>query len=398
MIKDYFKMAFQSIRYRKLRSYLTMLGIIIGIVSLVSLITLGNSLEKGIEDQFSQFGTRRLFIGPKIVGGFGGPPSGISPLTERDVEVLENIPQVEYVSAIFIERFTITYGREERSTDVRGIDVENLDKFYADIGLRPASGRLLGDQDHYAAFVGAGFAEDFFDREIPVKGGITINDQKFRVVGILERQGSQDQDYLISIPLETMQELLGRPGALSAIAVTVNKGVDLDQVEAKIQHTLERRRGDENFQVTSPQKIAAQAGTIINIVSLIVGAIAFISLIVGALGIMNSMYTSVFERTREIGVMKAIGARNSAITLLFLIESGFMGIIGGFIGIVIGLLLSWLATLAIGSTGAVSVSFYVDPNLVVFGLLFSFLLGMGSGALPAFKAAKLKPADSLRYE
>ena len=195
-----------------------------------------------------------------------------------------------------------------------------------------------------------------------------------------------------------MQELLGTDEGISAFAVTINKGVDVEYAAERVERALERARDDENFQVTSPVKIKEQTGILLSLVTLVVAAIAAISLIVGGLGIMNSMYSSVLERTREIGIMKALGARNRDVLLLFLIESGFMGLVGGTLGILLGLAISFGLAGAINQFGIVRITLTLSQNLIIFSLLFSFVLGMISGILPAYQASKMKPVDALRYE
>ena len=215
---------------------------------------------------------------------------------------------------------------------------------------------------------------------------------------IQEPQGSEDIDYRIAIPLKDMQEILGKPKALSAITAVAKPGQDMDSVSARIEKELERKRNDENFQVTNPKKIQAQAKQLFGIVKLVVAGIAFISLIVGGIGIMNSMYTAVLERRREIGVMKAVGATNKAVLRLFLLESGFLGLVGGIIGVILGSTIALGMIFIINTFGFVQLAVSIDYKLLLFGIMFSFLLGIIAGGLPALGAAKPPPVDALRYE
>ncbi|MCK4670446.1 MAG: ABC transporter permease [Nanoarchaeota archaeon] len=397
MILEYFKVALKNLRSRKLRSYLTMIGIIIGVTALIALVTLGQGLQNSVTEQFDKFGTRRVFIGPKITTGFGSP-SGVTELTGKDVKTLDKIAFLEYVVPMLSTNFQVEYNNMKKSMIIYGVGTKDIKRSFSDLDINVDEGRFIEENDRYNAVVGYRLAEDLFDKKVHVKSSIRINNQKFRVVGIFEEQGDRDTDYSIYVPIDTMRDFLGKPEGVSGITANVKKGIDLDVASEKIARALERARDDENFQITTPQKIKEQTGMILGIVNLIVAAIAGISLIVGGLGIMNSMYTSVLERTREIGVMKAIGARNRNIFGFFLVESGIMGFVGGAVGIIIGLLMSLGLAAAINATGFVNISMSVSYNLVLFGLLFSFGLGMLSGTLPAVRASRLKPVDALRYE
>ncbi|MBW3011058.1 ABC transporter permease, partial [Candidatus Woesearchaeota archaeon] len=390
VILEYFRLALKNMRSRKLRSYLTMIGIIIGVTALIALVTLGQGLQNSVTEQFDKFGTRRLFIGPKIVSGFG-TPTGVSELTEKDIDTLKKISYLEYVVPMLSTNYQVEYNNRKESMGVYGIGTEDTKRSFSDLDIDIEEGRFLEENDRYNVVIGYKLAEDMFDKKIHLKSSIRINNVKFRVIGIFEEQGDRDTDYSIYIPIDTMREFIGKEDAVSAITANVKKGVDLDDAVKKIERELERARDDENFQITTPQKIKEQTGMILGIVNLVVSAIAAISLIVGGLGIMNSMYTSVLERTREIGVMKAIGARNSNVFGFFVVESGIMGFVGGAVGIIIGLAMSLGLAAAINATGFVTISMSVSYSLVVFGLLFSFGLGMMSGALPAIRAARLKP-------
>ncbi|MBW3012759.1 ABC transporter permease [Candidatus Woesearchaeota archaeon] len=397
MFAEYFKIAIKNMRSRKLRSYLTMIGIIIGITALIALITLGQGMQKSITDQFDKFGTRRIFIGPKIVTGFSGP-SGITELTQKDVETLERLSYLEYVVPMLGNSMQVEYNNKKEILDVSGMGTKDIGRSFTDLEVELLEGRFLEENDNYAVVIGYRIATDLFDKTMHAKNSIRIGDIKFRVEGIFEEQGDRGYDYAVYIPIETMRKIMNKPGAVSGITANVKVGTEIELATEKIERELKRSRDDENFQVTTPQKIKEQTGIILGIVNLVVAAIAGISLIVGGLGIMNSMYTSVLERTREIGVMKAIGAKNSNVFGFFLVESGIMGFTGGIIGIIIGLLISFGLIAAINTTGFITISLVFDYRLVLFGLGFSFGLGMLSGTLPAVRAAKLKPVDALRYE
>ncbi len=397
MINEYVKLIVKNLRHRKLRSYLTMIGIIIGVTALISLITLGDGLQKGMTDQFDNFGLRRVFVAGKNAATFG-PPSGESRLTENDIQTLEKLPFLELVTYMYQDTAEVEYKRETKIHSIFSVNLKDIDKFFRDVGRGLDDGRFLQEGDSKVAIIGYGTAKDMFDNEIPLKASININDEKFRVVGILEETGEQQGDFSIYVPVEDFRKLKNNPEAISAITAQVVKGYDVELAAQKIERALERERNDENFEVTNPQKIKEQTEGILGVVTWVVVGIAFISLLVGAVGIMNSMYTSVLERTREIGIMKAIGAQNKDVLSMFLIEAGSMGLVGGSIGIFLGLLISFGAAAIINTAGIVQINLDISINLILFGIIFSFGVGVISGMLPALRASYLKPVEALRYE
>ncbi len=244
---------------------------------------------------------------------------------------------------------------------------------------------------------------DVFKKGVDVGDKIKINDQKFRVVGIYKPFGNPDDDSSVGIPLETARELFDEPDELFVIMARTKDGFNTADVAEDIKEKLRRDRGlkegEEDFTVQTYEQLREGAGVVLDIVHLFLIGIASISLMVGGVGIMNTMYTSVLERTREIGVMKAIGARNSDIMMIFLIESGIMGMVGGAIGVVIGIALSKIVEyVAEQELGMVLLKANVSIELILGALTFSFLVGCISGILPARQASKLNPVDALRYE
>lgn len=398
-MKNQIKMVFKNILNRRVRSWLTILGIIIGVTALVSLITLAQSLEEGIGSQFDKFGTRRIFIGPKSVGSgiVSGAPQGTSTLTTKDVESVERVPYVEYVTPMRSENMKVEYGREEAYRQVFGIGLDDVEKSFEDLDINIEKGRMLEEGDKYNVVLGYQLAKEYFEKEIHVKNSIKIDGVKFRVIGIFEEQGDQDNDFRIMIPIETIRDMLNEKDTISAITAMIKPGIDVTFAAERIKKRLEKDRDDENFEVTNPKKIQEQSKEVIGVVKWVVGGIAFISLIVGAIGIMNSMYTAVMERTREIGVMKAIGAKNRDILSMYIIESAIMGFAGGIIGIILGLIIAFGLGTVISALG-VKIIVRLDFNLIIMGIFFTVILGVASGILPAYRASILKPVDALRYE
>ncbi|MEK6840352.1 MAG: ABC transporter permease [Nanoarchaeota archaeon] len=394
MLRDYFLMAVNSIRHRKLRSWLTVIGIIIGIAAIISLVTVSRSLESTIESQFEQFGANRIIISPK---GFQGPGTSSEGLTTKDLEIVENMQGFKYVvPAVFVST-EIKYKDHLGFTLVSGIPAENFEEFFTDSGVELEEGRFIREGDKFEAVVGSRVVEDMFDSKLKIGSKIEIKGKEFKIIGILEEIGNSQDDNQINIPLETAREIFNKPNEVDAIVAQVKSPDDIPLLQERIERELERERDDTNFQVVTATQILEQINQVLGIIQYVLVGIAAISLVVGGIGIMNSMYTSVLERTKDIGVMKAIGARNLDIFEIFLIESGLIGLVGGLFGTILGSLVA-LGIGELAKNAGFLLNIKIEFWILFFGLLFAFIVGMASGVLPAMQAARLKPADALRYE
>ncbi|HIH58725.1 MAG: hypothetical protein QT08_C0003G0004 [archaeon GW2011_AR17] len=394
MFTDYFLLSLKSIRHRKLRSWLTVIGIVIGVAAIISLMTLSRSLEGTIEEQFETFGANRIIISAK---GFQGPGTASNGLTTEDVETLEKISGFEYIVPGIFRSAEIIYKDQIGFTLIGGIPSESYEDFYLDSGIEVEEGRFIQDAEKYVAVIGSRVATEMFSKEIHVGDKIKIGKKDFRVVGILEEIGNAQDDNQISIPLDAAREIFDEEESIDLIIAQVKTTSDIPQLQEKIEKELERKRGDTNFQVLTASQILEQINQVLGIMQVVLVGIAAISLIVGAIGIMNSMYTSVLERTREIGVMKAIGAKNKDILTIFLIESGLIGLVGGILGTVLGASLA-VAVGPFSKNAGFTLHITIEPFVILLGLLFAFVVGIIAGVLPAWQASKLKPIDALRYE
>jgi len=267
-----------------------------------------------------------------------------------------------------------------------------------------ASGRVLRDSDSKGVVVGSSIAdENSFGRKLEAGNRVVLNGIEFEVIGILEPKGSFILDNSVMINEDSLLDIFGDAGTTDVIAVKVRDEKEIASVKTSIENLLRKERdvkeGEENFNVQSPQNILDTLDSTLFAVQIFIYVIATISLVVGGIGIMNTMYTAVLERTKEIGIMKAIGARNSTIFLLFSMESGFLGMVGGIIGVLIGLVLayglSFIGRLVLGSD---LIQANISIALIVFALLFSFLLGTVFGVLPAVQASKMQPVEALRSQ
>ncbi|MBW2986682.1 ABC transporter permease [Candidatus Woesearchaeota archaeon] len=401
MIKDYFTFSFKSLKSRRMRTFLTMLGIFIGIAAVVSLVSLGQGLEKAITDQFQAMGTNKILVYP--AGGMFGIGSTVV-IDKSDLNVIKNARGIKDAGGIMQKVGKIKFGSENEYTWVAGIPTDDSKKIIVDTSnFKIAKGRDIKRGDKYKAVAGIRFSQaDVFDKAVNVGDKIEIEGYKFEIVGQMESIGNPDDDSSLLIPLDTANEMFDANNQYSVIMAEVVEGEDISAIAASVKRTLRRHRdvdeGEEDFNLQTFEELMESFSSIFAIVQGVLIGIASISLIVGGVGIMNTMYTAVLQRTNEIGVMKAIGARNSDILLLFLIESGFLGLVGGTVGILIGMAMSKLVELAAAQAGLGILKAYFPWYLIVGALAFSFIIGSIAGVLPARQASKLKPVDALRYE
>lgn len=407
MLVDYFKLGLKNIRKRRLRSWLTMLGIFIGIAAVVALISLGQGLQVAVTQQFQNLGTNTITVQPGAVAlGAPGTNPGTSKLTEHDVELIQKVSGVETVIGYILKLGKVEYRNEVKYEFIMGAPLENEQMLRDAQGQDIIEGRDLKVGDKYNAVVGYDWSTtNIFDRPVKVGDKIKLgeNGTEFRIVGILSKVGNPYDDGAIYLPLDTAKDVLNTGDEVNYIFIKTKEGEDVNKIADDIKKTLRKERGEkvgeEDFRVQTSEQLLKSFTDIFGIVQAVFIGIAAISLIVGGIGIMNTMYTAVLERTREIGVMKAVGARNSNILTLFLIESGVLGLIGGAIGIVLGILLGSGAALVAGQAlGTGLLKAYFPWYLIVGALAFSFTVGCASGVLPALQASRLKPVDALRYE
>lgn len=403
MIQDYFKLAYRSAKHRKLRSWLTMLGIFIGIAAVVALISLSQGLQTAVSQQFVKLGSDKLIV-QAAGSGFGPPGTAVSiPLTTKDKETIEKVPGVELVVGRMIRIVQLEFDKEVKYSYAASIpdDSKESNLIIESNNYIIEEGRLLQKGDKYQVLIGHSFSDDFFDHKINLRNKILIQGQEFKVAGILKKSGNPQQDSTFVVPEDALREILSVPEDYDLLVAKVQSGESMAIVTENIKKDLRNLRdvdkGKEDFTVQTPESLIATLNSILMIIEAVLVGIAAISLLVGGIGIMNTMYTAVLERTKEIGIMKAIGATNKEIMLLFLIESGLLGLIGGIIGVLLGFSIS-------KSVELIAFQIYESPLIqadfnfwLLFGsLMFAFLVGSFSGWFPARQAAKLNPIDALR--
>ena len=403
MIKDFFLLALNNLRRRRLRSWLTMIGIFIGIAAVVSLMSLGEGLQEAINEEFEKLGADKIIIQPK---GFGPPGTAGASLilTSKDLGVIGNVRGVEWASGYLIKQGQAKFKDESGIGFATGIEPEDFERLEEIGSFSLLEGRILKKGDKFKIVIGYNHAyEDIWDRGVQIGEEIEIEGFDFKVVGIMEKIGNPIDDGIIYMTKDILREILDVEDEESQILVKTASGFDPEDVAEEIERKLRRSRGEkedqETFNVQTSEQLLETFGNIFGVVQGVLVGIAAISLLVGGIGIMNTMYTSVVERTKEIGTMKAIGAKNSDVLQIFLIESGLLGLVGGAIGVLIGIGLAqgaaYLASVALGTD-----LLRASTNPLIYGgaLTFSFVIGALSGVAPAYQASKLKPVDALRYE
>ncbi len=403
-MKDYFFLAFNNLKRRKLRSWLTMIGIFIGIAAVVALISLGQGMQNYINEEFEKLGKDKIIIQSKSFGSPNQATSSSLALTENDLGLVRNINGVEWAIGMISKLGQIEFKKELQIAYIIGIEPEDIELMSEIQSFEIKDGRWIEPGDKYKVVIGYDHGySDLWKREVEMGDTLLIENQEFKVIGIVEKIGNQYDDTSIYISKEAAREILSPGNELGSILVKAEENYSPEKVaetiERKLRNFRDEKEGQETFKVQTSEQLLQSFQNIFGVVQAVLVGIAAISLIVGGIGIMNTMYTSVIERTKEIGTMKAVGAKNSDILQIFLFESGLLGLVGGAIGVVIGIGLAKAVEYSLSSGGfegllQASISAY----LILGSLAFSFIIGTLSGILPAMQASKLKPADALRYE
>lgn len=406
MWDDYLKLALEGITHRKVRSWLTMIGVFIGIMAVVTLISLGQGLQKYIDYQFEQIGGDRILVTPGGGGFTTGPPGGSltsAKLGDDDLNVVKKTRGVETAIGLVTQTESVGYNNKNKFLSVVGIPTDPeylpfLREFeYAKVG----KGTYLKKGDRYKAIVGPATGKDVFGKDLGVGSKITVGGVEFAVVGLSEETGNPAINQRVIIPQDVAKELFGKEDDYAMMGVKVQKGFEPSEVAERINERLRKLRGvkedEEDFSVQTFENIIASFRMVLNMLTVVLSGIAAISLVVGGIGIMTTMYTSVLERTRQIGIMKSIGARNFDVLMIFMMESGILGLLGGIMGIILGFAASFVGEYVVRTYGIPEYSLYAGPDLIAGALVFSICVGCASGYFPARRASLMKPVDALRY-
>jgi len=406
-IPSTFRISFRALKVNKMRSALTMLGIIIGVGAVIAMLAVGTGASEKISEQISKMGSNLLIIlpGSTTAGGVRMGAGTQPTLTMGDAEAIQReCPSVAYVAPILNGVAQIVYGHQNWSTGVLGTTPNML--IVRDWQL--SSGRPFTDQDVKNAtkvcLLGQSVVDNLFGDMDPIGQYIRIKNVPFAVVGVLSRKGQspqgQDQDDTVHIPVTTAQKKIfgtSFPGMVRTIMVKAKSAEDLPSAERQVNELLRQRhhigtKQDNDFTVRNLTQFMQAAEQSTRVMTILLGAIASVSLLVGGIGIMNIMLVSVTERTREIGIRMAIGAKTWDIRLQFIIEALTLSLIGGVAGIIIGISGSELISIFAGWTTVIS------PFAIALAFGFSGLVGIFFGFYPAYKASLLDPIEALRYE
>ena len=403
MYKESFLMAWASLIANKMRSLLTMLGIIIGVAAVIALVSIGNGVKQDIEDSISSLGSNLLVVlpGAPRTPGARSSQGSMKSLKISDYEAIAKLEGVKAASPMTNGSYVVIYQNKNWTTSVAGVNSN-----FQDVNnWTMTSGRFFSDKNvqnrERVAVVGQTVVKNLFTDEDPVGKEIRVKNIPFRVIGVLKSKGNgtmgNDQDDTVLIPYTTSMERVEGIDYLRRVYVVAKDDEGIDRLQADIENLLRVRHNikDTNlddFNIQNMKSIMETVAQTTGTFTLFLGAVAAISLVVGGIGIMNIMLVSVTERTREIGVRKALGATYSVIVTQFLIEAVVISLIGGFIGIAFGIGASKVIGMVSGMSTVVSV-----PTIIM-SFAFSMAIGLIFGIYPARKAAKLNPIDALHYE
>jgi putative ABC transport system permease protein len=406
MFRDHVKLAIKNLRHRMSRSFLTLLGIAIGIMAIISLMALGEGMQQAVTGELSSLSD--VIIVSIGGGGFssfggGGSTSTGEYFTQRDITDVERVQGVKEISNQLSGSALAEYNGKTTIVSLTGMEVGVMKLQYASQNLD--AGGFLNEGDQNKIMIGYAIAHDTFDADISVGGRIKINGEKFFVSGIFGKQGmgGVSSDSMVLMNSRDFKKLTGQSN-ISIIYLRVYNVQDAESIATTIQNAINENHGKKDFATaTTMTSILETVQTIIGILQIVLVGIASIALVVASIGIMNTMLTSVMERTREIGIMKAIGATTRDIMSIFIIEGVLMSSIGGIIGIILGVFGSQALTMILRSFMSMGGgSFQLVPIITITSVILavgvSLIVGILSSLYPAWKAARMSPIEAVRYE
>ena len=409
MLKDNFNLAYKNIKERMSRSILTLLGISIGIMAIISLMALGEGMNQAVTSELSSLSdTIIVSVGQGFdIGALmsrNGLDNNDEYLTERDINDISRVSGVKKVSTQLSGTGILRYNSEDVIVSLTGMDIDVMLIAYDNEDLE--SGNLLKIGDQNKCLIGYNVAHEYFDNDINVGSRIKINNEKFFINGIFSQYGSGgigSSDDIILLTSRDFKKITGNSNITSA-TIQVYDITAVEDIADEIERVVNENHGEDDFaSATSMSSILESIQNIIGIIQMMLVAIASIALIVASIGIMNTMLTSVMERTREIGIMKAIGAENKDVMLIFIIEGMIVSTVGGIIGIVLGIfgsqgLTEFLSMQGGGGPGNMSLTPVITLSTVILAVGVSLIVGILSSLYPAWKAARMSPIEAVRYE
>jgi len=401
MIWETIRLALLSVRRNVLRSFLTLLGIVIGVAAVIAMITIGSGTTEKVKNDISKLGSNLLVV--RAARPERGGSTSFTPrrLEERDLLGLRKLTNAKAVSAASQTTVRVVYGAENIAAQVTGTDTDFFIARDWDISI----GRLFSESEVRSGagvcILGETVRQQFFGAGDPEGLSVRVNKTSCKVIGVLQAKGTsgfgQDQDNVVMMPLAAYQRRIAGNRNIDAIYIAAQDGVATSAVQESIEDIMRDTRrlapdADDNFEVRDMTQIADAMTSATTTMTGMLGAVAAVSLLVGGIGIMNIMLVSVTERTREIGIRLAIGAHEKHILIQFLVEATVLSLLGGLIGIAIGLTLAGIASMTL------SIPFAPSIAIILLAVGFSALIGMVFGFFPALRGARLDPIDALRHE
>ena len=391
-----------NLLHRRMRSFLSVLSILIGITAIFALISFGLGMQNYIDKFAEEAGTRTMYITSKGIGAPGFDDT--FGLTQNEIDFVGKIKGVDESIGLYFNGAEIESENQKRYTFSIGLDTDKLDVLATVFTVDVEKGRRLKEGDNDKVVLGYNYQLDnrIFKRGLELGDKVEINGERFEIVGFYEEIGNPQDDSQIYFTSEVMKDLYEKEDKFGFVVLIAGEGEDVQLLSEKIEDKFRKKRGqkegEEDFYLMTFQDTLEIYGNVIGVINGVLVLIALISLVIAAVNIMNTMYTAVLQRKREIGLMKAVGARNSNIMLIFVVESGMLGTVGGITGVILGYLIARAGGYAVASAGYGFLT-PVFPWYLTFGcLLFAFFVGAISGLLPAYQASQLKPVDALRYE
>lgn len=401
--EDSFRYAVRNIQTSHLRSWLTIIGVIIGVIALVAITSVSEGVQDDIRKQLEAFGPNFLVVVPVNIEEASTAFSGVATaatgkLFERDAQAIEGIPGVKSVGRANYGRTSVAFRDKEIVAPVYGADVEYYDQYQDYFTIE--TGRMFKEGERRVVVLGNDAANVYFGkRKVQVGNTLEINEIDYRVVGIFERIGtslSQQDDSVIMVSYEDGKDLFANQlskNEVNFISVEAEDGADVaeikDAIEMKLIAYHKVTEDEMDFSVITSDYIEETVGSILTVLSAFLLLITLIASFVGALGVANTMFMAVLERTKEIGILKAVGATRNDILSIFLAESMIIGVVGGILGLILAVGILQIA-------GEFDVPYKLSEWIIVFALVFSAVVGILAGVIPARQAAKLDPVDALR--
>ncbi|MBS3139054.1 ABC transporter permease [Candidatus Woesearchaeota archaeon] len=391
----------QHVIHRKLRSWLTVLSVLVGITAIFALLSFGIGIQNYVVQLAEEAGADKLFLTAKGIGAPG--TDGNFFVVENDVDFISKINGVKDASGIYIKAGEITFKKQKKQTFVLGLDMSKQRFVENALLVKLFKGRSLKENELDKVVLGYNYLVEnkIFSRALDIGDKLSVNGRTVEVVGFYDEIGNPSDDANVYVNYKTMETIFS-VNTFGYVILQAHKGVPADELAERVQDKLRKfknqEKGKEDFFVQTFADVLQTFGSVIIVINGVLVLIALVSIVVASVNIMNTMYTAVLERTREIGVMKAIGAQNRDILLVFVVEAGLLSTLGGILGVVLGYGIASAGGAFAAASGFASLQPAFPAVLVVGCILFAFMLGAVSGYLPARQAARLNATDALRYE